>query len=351
MVLGCENEDETPENPNHPSSISLSLSNNVLKWTMNKDDDFFGYSVIGSITTKRSPFQGAPSVWDTLLYETQIRLDTSYTLDSNEFYSTYQIIVANNSELTTFSNFISGWVSLWGNYYFIDDTDSLIINGAGLKGEIPKEISNLINLTILSVVDNPLLTGPIPMEIGNLVNLSHLNLNGNSLTEEIPLSLGLGTDIESMSGMYKLTHLDLSDNQLTDSIPQEMWELAALNDLDLSGNQLTGKIPNNLVYGTQIDNMQYLTHLDLSDNQLTGDIPSEIGNLNYLTKLKLNDNQFDEVRVGYNEVTGEISETICNLNIIWSNSSIFNISNNMICSPYPLCIEEHMGVQDTTNCD
>ena len=56
MVLGCENEDETPENPNHPSSISLSLSNNVLKWTMNKDDDFFGYSLIGSITTKRSPF-------------------------------------------------------------------------------------------------------------------------------------------------------------------------------------------------------------------------------------------------------------------------------------------------------
>ena len=110
-----------------------------------------------------------PEIWDTLLYETQTRLDTSYTLDSSEFYSTYQINVTNNSELTSFSNFASGWVSLWGEYYFIDETDSLILNGAELTGEIPLAIGNLINLTVLSIVDNPSLTGSIPMEIGNLV--------------------------------------------------------------------------------------------------------------------------------------------------------------------------------------
>ena len=154
MVLGCENEDQISEDSDPPSSISLSLSNNVLKWTLNEDDDFFKYSLIGSVKTE-SPQSGAPKMWDTLLYETQTRLDTTYTLDSSEFYSTYQVKITNESELTSFSNFISGWVSLWGEYYFIDDTDSLILNGADLTGEIPLQIGNLTNLIVLSLADNP----------------------------------------------------------------------------------------------------------------------------------------------------------------------------------------------------
>ena len=40
--------------------------------TMNNDDDFSKYSLIGSIKTE-SPQSGAPKMWDTLLYETQSR--------------------------------------------------------------------------------------------------------------------------------------------------------------------------------------------------------------------------------------------------------------------------------------
>ena len=352
---GCESEDQVQSDANLPGPVTLSLSSNVLDWTMNDDDDFFGYSLIGSITTERAPQSGAPNVWDTLIYETQTRLDTSYTLDSSEFYSTYRVSVTNNSELTTLSNFISGWVSLWGEYYFIDDTDSLIIHDAGLTGQIPIEIANLINLTILSLIDNPLLTGPIPMHIGNLTNLTHLNLNENSLTGRIPFAIGFKTNVESMTGMYKLTHLDLSGNQLTEDIPYDMWGLAALTHLDLSGNQITGEIPtgNEDVQAPEpgIDNLQYLNHLDLSDNQLTGQVPPEIGNLNYLTRIYLNDNQFTGLPEVYNEVAGEIEETICNININWSDSSFFNISNNQLCPPYPPCIEEYLGVQNITNCD
>ena len=29
----------------------------------------------------------------------------------------------------------------------------------------------------------------------------------------------------------------------------------------------------------------------------------------------------------------------------------FNINDNQICPPYPSCIQEHVGEQDTTNCD
>ena len=123
----------------------------------------------------------------------------------------------------------------------------------------------------------------------------------------------------------------MSGNQLTEDIPYDMWGLAALTHLDLSGNQITREIPtgNEDVQAPEpgIDNLQYLNHLDLSDNQLTG---------------------LPEV---YNEVAGEIEETICNININWSDSSFFNISNNQLCPPYPPCIEEYLGIQNTTNCD
>ena len=74
-------------------------------------------------------------------------------------------------------------------------------------------------------------------------------------------------------------------------------------------------------------------------NQLTGSIPPEIGNLTNLTYLWLHNNQ----------LTGEIPESICDLNINFNNSS-FNITNNQLCPPYPSCIEDYVGEQDTTDC-
>ena len=79
----------------------------------------------------------------------------------------------------------------------------------------------------------------------------------------------------------------------------------------------------------------------LTNNQLIEEIPLEIGNLNNLIYLDLFNNQ----------LTGEIPENICDLNINWSSSSYFSISNNQLCPPYPSCIEDYVGYQDTTNCD
>jgi len=39
------------------------------------------------------------------------------------------------------------------------------------------------------------------------------------------------------------------------------------------------------------------------------------------------------------------------LNIDWSNNNLFNITNNQLCPPYPSCIEDYVGVQDTSDCD
>ena len=82
------------------------------------------------------------------------------------------------------------------------------------------------------------------------------------------------------------------------------------------------------------------TELHLVNNRLTGSIPPEIGNLTNLTHLNLR----------YNQLNGEIPESICDLNIEWSSSWSFNISNNQLCPPYPSCIEDYMGTQDTSDC-
>ena len=104
--------------------------------------------------------------------------------------------------------------------------------------------------------------------------------------------------------------------------------------MSLHVNQLTGEIPS------EIWDMTNLVALNLFNNQLTGFIPPEIGNLRSMTMLKLQDNQLN----------GDIPESICELNITWSDSNRFRLYNNQFCPPYPSCIEDYMGDQDTSDC-
>jgi|TARA_B100001146_G_scaffold44622_1_gene38250 hypothetical protein len=192
-------------------------------------------------------------------------------------------------------------VELWGTCYSIDNTTELYLFSSQLTGEIQPEIGNLTNLTSLYLNNNQL-TGSVPPEIGNLTNLTSLYLNYN---------------------------------QLTGSIPSEIGNLPNLTSMYLNNNQFTGSIPS------EIGNLTNLTHLFLSSNQLIGSIPPEIGNLTNLNGLYL----------GWNQLTGEIPESICDLNINWNNSNTFNISTNQLCPPYPSCIEDYVGEQDTSNCE
>ena len=191
-------------------------------------------------------------------------------------------------------------VTLWGVTYSVEDTDSLDLTFNDLTGSIPPEIELLTNLTYLNLGYNQLI-GPIPSEIGNLTNLTGLSLNDNLLTGSIPSEIG---------NLTNLTGLSLYDNQLTGSIPSEIW------------------------------NLTNLTRLSLQDNQLTGSIPIEIGNLTNLTYLTLYNNQLTET----------IPESICDLNINWMYDYSFRISTNQFCPPYPSCIEDYVGEQDTSNC-
>ena len=112
----------------------------------------------------------------------------------------------------------------------------LRLNENQLSGEIPPELGNLANLTVLSLIWNQL-SGEIPPELGNLANLTVLSLIWNQLSGEIPPELG---------NLANLTVLSLSWNQLSEEIPPELGNLASLTVLSLSWNQLSEEIPTEL---------------------------------------------------------------------------------------------------------
>ena len=87
IYWGCDD----PKEENKPTPVTLSLdSSDVLKWDMNEDTDFFRYSLYGSNNSSMEN--------KTLIYETQTRLDTTYTLGSSEVYYSYQVDVMNMNE-------------------------------------------------------------------------------------------------------------------------------------------------------------------------------------------------------------------------------------------------------------
>ncbi len=179
-------------------------------------------------------------------------------------------------------------------------------------------------------VDNSTESEPILLIVLNTVELwgeyyslqtTYLDLGSNQLTGEIPTEIGKLTN---------LIYLDLGSNQLTGEIPPEIGELTNLTGLLLYDNELTGVIPS------EIGNLTNLIYLMLSSNELSGSIPPEIGNLANLQGLNLHSNQ----------LSGLIPDEICN-----QGASSPSLSNNQLCPPYPSCVEDYVGAQDTSNCD
>ena len=95
---------------------------------------------------------------------------------------------------------------------------------------------------------------------------------------------------------------------------------------------------NNAITNLNVSNTPALTQLLCFDNQLTS---LDVSNNSALIYLLCDNNQ----------LSGTMPESICNLSIDFSDSMVFNISDNQFCPPYPSCVENYIGVQDTTNCN
>ncbi|KAF8400899.1 hypothetical protein HHK36_014202 [Tetracentron sinense] len=94
---------------------------------------------------------------------------------------------------------------------------------------------------------------------GRVILVKSIDLSSNNLTGEIP---------EEITGLLELGTLNLSFNSLTGKIPEKIGNLKMLETLDLSRNQLSGSIPQSL------SSLNFLSYLNLSHNNLWGEIPS-----------------------------------------------------------------------------
>ncbi|KAF9587457.1 hypothetical protein IFM89_002638 [Coptis chinensis] len=167
------------------------------------------------------------------------------------------------------------------------------IDSAGLGGEIPTELANLVNLQTMWASDNPF-TGKLPDFIGNWTKLTSLRFQGNSFEGPIPSSYSsltwlndlrisdlsnVSSSLDFVKDMKNLTVLILRNNLLSGNIPDSFGEYEKLQRLDFSFNNLSGQIPSSLF------NLNSLSYLFLGNNSLSGTIPPAMSRFPAMRRL------------------------------------------------------------------
>ncbi|PRQ30233.1 putative non-specific serine/threonine protein kinase [Rosa chinensis] len=114
--------------------------------------------------------------------------------------------------------------------FFVNIID---LSSNNLEGEIPKEVSSLVELGTLNLSTNHL-SGQIPSKIGNLRWLETLALSHNQLWGPIP---------QSLASLISLSHLNLSYNNLAGRISSST-QLTTLDDSSIyEANPLLCGVP------------------------------------------------------------------------------------------------------------
>ena len=146
--------------------------------------------------------------------------------------------------------------------------NSLDVQGNIMTGTLPQSISSLVDLFLISFLDNQL-SGTISTQIGALTKLQFLGLSGNEMTG----------DPTSQDFLWQLTNLNslfLGNNGFTGSLNDGIGNLSNLQKFGIQQNEIVGTIP------PVIGNLTDLEQLTLSYNQLSGSVPTELAQLTRL---------------------------------------------------------------------
>ena len=171
----------------------------------------------------------------------------------------------------------------------------------------------------------------VPESIDNLDRLEYLNLNNNKL-ETLP---------ENLCNIYSnLKNLEITNNLLCPPY---------LQCFDFIGYQNTDSCEKSFCPYGYLDiegecyfekDVSILNDFISQNNSLDGRQPLEIG-IQKWKNMRLN-----YLYLGVNQLTA-VPESVCG---ILPQLKTFNISQNNICQPYPVCVEKYIGEQDGTNC-
>ncbi|XP_039013031.1 probable LRR receptor-like serine/threonine-protein kinase At3g47570 [Hibiscus syriacus] len=264
--------------------------------------------------------------------------------------------LANSPQLEVFSvaeNLLTGKLpSSIGN--LSRQLSLLVMNNNFFQGTLPREISNLVNVTLFAFEHNSL-TGNIPSSIGTLPNLQYIFLQENRFSGKIPESLGNltylaevhlsnnlleGTIPSSFGNCQRLQLLDLSVNLLNGTIPPDIFRIPSFGKvLNLSFNSLTGSVPSD------IGSLNMIQAIDFSSNRLSGGIPFTIGDCSSLMYLDMSRNSFqgtipnslDKLRgieyidISSNNLTGNIPASLESLRFL----QVLNLSRNQLSGEVP----------------
>ncbi|KAI3705152.1 hypothetical protein L1987_75385 [Smallanthus sonchifolius] len=133
-----------------------------------------------------------------------------------------------------------------------------------LEGGLPDCWQKFHEKLVVLNLSNNTLSGEIPSSLGFLSQLQALYLRKNAFVGEVPMSL---------SNCTKLRFMDLGGNKLSGNIPAWIGEtLSELYVLVLQSNTLDGRLPSQICL---LNNLQIL---DLSNNGFSGNIPRCFGN-------------------------------------------------------------------------
>jgi Leucine-rich repeat (LRR) protein len=209
------------------------------------------------------------------------------SLDGNSFVGTLPKGIGKLYKLTKLSlssNFdiTGGFPQEWGNLSSLETFVASNIHNLG--GAIPRSFGNLQSMVWFACV-NCGLEGDLPEELSNLVNLESLNLGSNKLINSLPAGFSRLAKLRSLvisgnqlsilpaswndpSSVLNLREFTIARNNFS-NIPLPTWKMNNTNFADLSGNKFIGSIPNDIA-----TLMPELAMLDLSDNLLEGHVPS-----------------------------------------------------------------------------
>ncbi|CAA3001460.1 verticillium wilt disease resistance [Olea europaea subsp. europaea] len=259
----------------------------------------------------------------------ELHLDgVSISAPGSEWCQALSSSLPNLSSLSLSNCFLSG--PLDSSLSQLQNLSFLSLDENNLSTTIPYSFANFPKLTTLSMFSCSL-QGFFPEKIFQLPTLQNLYLGNNNLLNgnlpqfhwggslrEIILSYTnfSGSLPDSIGNLGMLSWIDLMDCKFTGLLP--LFNMAKkLTHIDLSSNGLTGSLSS-----MHFEGLNDLEHIDLSYNSLNGSIPPALFELPSLQELQLINNQFG----------GQVNEASST-----SSSQLYtlDLSSNLLEGPIP----------------